>query len=1008
MHAAETKLQLLGRLTRRVAEHPRKTMLFVLLAVCTCALLAIGGLRFKSDRSDLISPDADFHRRWLEYCERFRETNELLILVESPTLPELVEARQWITGELEARDELFTHTMLQSTLEEWDTNAAPTAVEQLQSLESRYRLAAAVQQGARAGTPLHVFLGSMNQEIRSNSDIDSADIHGPNRGSLELTTRVADSLEKSLQAIDYSYQGVFPEQNERSEVFWDQANQAGQAFTRSPADAAGETVSTNGPFRELISVVPLETGNEGGEKYAPNLEELDRLLAAARQRFESAYIGVTGIPQLEHEEMQRSQGDMLLSSLASLTGVVLLLIFGFRGFLLPLACCITLACSMVWTLGFTTLAIGHLNILSMAFAAILVGLGIDFGIHLLSSYQHYRQEGWENNDALALASDTVGKGIITAAVTTSVAFLCAGLTDFPGVAELGIIAGGGVLLAGVATFCVFPAAVTLMGRAVDREAFARAEASPRAGLSQLLSAEPVRKLIAGRPLVILLGLSVPLTVISWQAWDWDTTGLTCRVKYDANLLNMQPENLPAVEAQDRLMDEQDGDVLYAVTWYNSREQALEQAERFRTLPTVGRVVEIASNETEQEETRFASAQTLLERASQLPAPPEHALPHNPAQVGQALEQLLSMLRQSAGVSETQLGLRLDHFLDTYSRQPFEIQIHILEAVEQDLVRALWSQIRLQTAALSQQFSEKQRVGEILTSRYLNDDGDWLLQIYPKENVWNDEQLAEFVQDIRQVDADVTGTPIQNFEASRQLKNSYLNAALYAALAIVLIVILDVTSFKTILRTWSISALVIATLYAIRTGAQTPGLAEVTVTQLFVAFVACVVLGSLLMERQQCLTGLLALCPPAIGALLMLGLMAEFNLQFTPANLIALPLVMGIGIDDGVHVIHDFRRSGKRYYMSANTWRALVLTTLTSVIGFGSLALASHRGLAGLGSVVVIGITSCLFASVVIVPALLSLVSRSSGAPFDSDEEPVIYPFRQTALDDPVQEKRKVA
>jgi len=997
MHAAETKLQLLGRLTRRVAEHPRKTMLIVLLAVCACALLAVGGLRFKSDRSDLISPDADFHRRWLEYCERFRETNELLILVESPSLEEMTEARQWIVGELEAREELFTHTMLHSTLEEWEQPDTTSTAEQLQALESRYRLAAAIQQRPEGGTPLHVLLASMNQEISRNEALPPNTSPGTNRNSLELTTRVTDSLEKSLRAIDYSYQGVFPDQDERQELFWN-SDRSGQAFTRSTA--AEQEISpeslVDGPFRELISVVPIETGITGGEKYAPNLEELDRLLAAARQRFSAAYIGVTGIPQLEHEEMQRSQGDMLLSSLASLTGVILLLIFGFRGFLLPLACCITLACSMIWTLGFTTLAIGHLNILSMAFAAILVGLGIDFGIHLLSSYQHYRQDGWDNATALGMASDTVGKGIVTAAVTTSVAFLCAGLTDFPGVAELGIIAGGGVLLAGVATFCVFPAAVTLMGRSVDREAFARAEDSPRAVLSQLLSAEPVRKLIAGRPLLILLGLSVPLAIVSWQAWDWDESGVTCRVHYDANLLNMQPEHLPAVEAQNRLLENRDGDVLYAVTWYNSREQALVQADRFRDLPTVGRVVEMASTETSAGESDLASVQSLLQTTSNLAAPPDHALPHNPAQVGQLLEQLLSQLRRAAGVSETQLGLRLDHFLDIYSRQPFEIQIHILEAVEQDLVRALWSQIRLHTAQLTEQFHEQQRLGEILTSRYLNDSGDWLLQIYPRQNIWNDASLAEFVQDIRQVDPDVTGTPIQNFEASRQLKNSYLNAALYAALAIVLVVVLDVTSLRTILKIWTASALVIAALYGIKIASQGPGLADVTVTQLFIAFVACVVLGSLLAERRPCLIGLLALFPPTIGALLMLGLMYEWGLQFTPANLIALPLVMGIGIDDGVHVIHDFRRSGRRYYMSANTWRALVLTTLTSVIGFGSLALASHRGLAGLGSVVVIGITSCLFASVVVLPALLSLVSRTSNEEADKDAEPVIYAFPRTA------------
>jgi predicted RND superfamily exporter protein len=105
-------------------------------------------------------------------------------------------------------------------------------------------------------------------------------------------------------------------------------------------------------------------------------------------------------------------------------------------------------------------------------------------------------------------------------------------------------------------------------------------------------------------------------------------------------------------------------------------------------------------------------------------------------------------------------------------------------------------------------------------------------------------------------------------------------------------------------------------------------------------------------------------------------MAIFEIDFNPANLIVLPLILGIGVDDGVHVVHDFRSQFGRaatYTMSGSTLNAIVLTSLTSMIGFGSMMVAAHRGLYSLGLVLVIGVGSCLFVSLVPLPALLSSI-----------------------------------
>ena len=108
---------------------------------------------------------------------------------------------------------------------------------------------------------------------------------------------------------------------------------------------------------------------------------------------------------------------------------------------------------------------------------------------------------------------------------------------------------------------------------------------------------------------------------------------------------------------------------------------------------------------------------------------------------------------------------------------------------------------------------------------------------------------------------------------------------------------------------------------------------------------------------------------------MFGILGYYGIDLNPANLIVLPLVLGIGVDDGVHVVHDFRLQRFRYRTSASTINAILLTSLTSMIGFGSMMVASHRGLYSVGLVLVIGVGSCLFVSLVTLPAILTLISN---------------------------------
>src|SRR5205807_6693737 len=183
---------------------------------------------------------------------------------------------------------------------------------------------------------------------------------------------------------------------------------------------------------------------------SPAIDKLREVLAEVGRRHPHARLSLTGIPILESDEMRSSQTAMFYASILSFVGVAALLVMGFRGLRYPILGNLVLLVGMAWSFGFTTLAVGHLNILSVSFAAMLIGIGIDYSTVYLLRYLECRHEGHDAERAVVETATSIGPGILTAAISSSAAFFCAVLTDFAGVAELGIIAGGGILICTVA------------------------------------------------------------------------------------------------------------------------------------------------------------------------------------------------------------------------------------------------------------------------------------------------------------------------------------------------------------------------------------------------------------------------------------------------------------------------------------------------------------------------------------------------------------------------------
>ncbi|HUG92903.1 MAG TPA: MMPL family transporter [Planctomycetaceae bacterium] len=940
------------------SRRPRATLCLVLVSAALAAGYSAVCLTFKTERADLIDPEADFHRRWIEFTRSFGDASDLVVVVEDDNPWRVRQALEDLGGRLERESELFTNVLYRHDTSRLRARGlqffSPRELEGgLRRLEA-YR---PVINGRWEQTRLE----SLLHRLRAQHDDDLS--RSPARGGGE--SRIFDQAAKLTESLarfladpaDFRspWPDLLPPRGRRSDPGGD------VVYLLNDDETMG--------FLKAVPVGPSQDFN-GKHKAIARLREL---IAEVRASHPSSRIGVTGIPVLEHDEMRRSQADMLMASIISFVGVGVILVVGFRGVRHPLLALLMLAIGMAWTFGYTTLAVGHLNILSVSFAVILIGLGVDFAIHYLARYLELRQHGHELRPALRDSSLTVGAGVVTAAVTTALAFFCATLTGFLGVAELGIIAGGGVLLCAVATFVVLPALVAL----------ADGNTEPRK-LPTPFEGRPLRWLLGRCPRIVMFASLAVVAGVGSQALSIREGGVVPRVRYDNNLLNLQAAGVESVDLQTRLFHNAGDSLLYAVSIADNPEEARALRAKFEALPTVDHVEDLASlvPAAPHSETRLL-IQAWRAELARLPdrAPILQGL--NPAAVGRLAEELYLSLRRSRHPTAEHIARTLDWFLDKFETLSVAQQTRFLHEFQARTSAALLGQLQALAGATDPRPLSLSDLPPSLISRFRSAEGKWLLQIYPKEEVWDEEPLARFVRDVRSVDPEATGTPLQNYEASKQIRESYETASLYALAMIFLVLLVDFLSGA---QKWAVllPPLALIAFGGLMLGARRTDVSPVVFVLAYVGLAGII---AAVLDFRNLRDALLAMLPPIGGGLVMFGIMGLAGVDLNPANLIVLPLILGIGVDNGVHVVHNFRAQPEGYRLSASTMNAIVLTAFTSMVGFGSMLVAAHRGLSSVGLVLVVGVGSCLFVSLVTLPAILTVLAGPTAADASRGAQP---------------------
>jgi uncharacterized protein len=885
--------------TRLILAFPVATIALSLAIAGAACYLTVTRLGYQTSRMDLLNPKSSYNRLWNEYIKEFGDEDDAVVVVEGPGRDQVVPVLEELSAALARDDRLFHAVLHEVDLRKIRSKGLHyLSPEELAGLDRFVSELGPILQGD--WSPLN--LNNMASGIAAQLEAGQGD-----------RAQVAAARDK-LQRLVASLVESFGQRRYQSP--WPQMPSSFAILSELNSDYL---LTKQGQLGFVL--LRLARGEDGFNHYTEATDALRALIAQVQARHPQTTIGLTGLPIMENDEMRSSQSSMIWASLVSMIGVGLLFVAGFGGARHALLANVVLLVGMAWAFGYVTLVVGHLNILSVTFTVTMIGIGIDFGVYYVARYLQLRSESKNCEAALLETARGAGPAITAGAISTAVAFFAAGFTNFKGVAELGIIAGGGLLLCALSELVLLPAGIYL----IDRSGWGVRMPRPL-GVHRWIA--PFLKF----PRFTLVA-TFCLTIVA-------STGLG-RLWYDNNLLNMQAQGLESVTLEKKLLAESGQSVWYALSIADSREELLARKAEFLKLSSVERTEEIVSLLPVDDEVKQPIIQRVQNRLASLPERPPLVAVDRPEKLGQILGKLQDLLTQSRGGEKP--VRQLEAVRDQLRRMPLSDCYAQLSRFQQEMAGDLLSRLHILKSIANPDPPALTDLPASLVDRFVGQHGKHLLKIFGRGDIWDTHALGHFVDEVRRVDPHVTGNPLQAHEASLEMKRSYQEAAVYSLLVILAVLVLDFKSLQ----------------YAI-----------------------------------------LAVMPLGIGVLQMFGLLGLLDIPLNPANLIALPLILGIGVDYGVHIVHEFREHEGPYCISPATAVAVLVDALTTLVGFGSLMIASHQGLQSLGRVLTLGVTCCLFTSLIMLPAFLTWATRHRKRP--SRPEPVL--LASPAFDQAIQEQ----
>lgn len=659
-----------------------------------------------------------------------------------------------------------------------------------------------------------------------------------------------------------------------------------------------------------------------------SMVETDRIinteLNQLRKTLPEVNIGTTGWIPLGRDEMESIGPFTQILTLVAVLLVFIALVWNYRNIVIPLLGMAPVGVGVVWSMGFYAVTVKQLNIFTSITMIVLIGLGIDFSIHMISRFYEERSKGKSLEDSLHGSIVLTGKGILTGGLTTAMAFLALQIGETKGVAELGFCAGSGVIITLISVFLILPSILVWRDRSLGKK-----NKVIRSRNFEFLGS--IAESIAHRRYIIFPIIIILAVVAIFLVHE--------KLEYEYNLLELEPKGLESIDLQYEIIDRYKMSMEMAFLTTASIEEARKLEKKLKKKAVVGEVDTISlvipqKDWIEKNDEIIAWLKGMLSKEIPLQVFTVAGTAELKEKLVLQIERLLDNMyeieelsyiggqdRVVAAIEQLTGGEKQDGLLVRMAER-FEKNRIDWSGIEKlanlfsgEMKKRIWPMVQNQGPITEDMLPEK-----MLNLYKSKKTGRYLVLIYPKKNLFEREALMRFNRIMERISPAISGSPKLILLMNDAVVKDGLKALVAAFIVILILLYVDFRSISTVL---------------------------------------------------------LAITPLFYGALIMLGVMVLLGIKMNMVNVVVLAVIIGIGVDDGVHLMHRWRDEGVGglKISAARVGHAILITSITTMIGFGSVGFYPHRGMASLGYVLFIGVGACFLTTILVLPAVASFLEK---------------------------------
>ncbi len=812
-----------------------------------------------TDINTLISPDLDWRKRDIQFEDAFDRERLILAVVEAPT-PELTNsAAKALAEKLSGDSAHFESVQPLGSGEFYEKNGLLFLPVQ--------EVAKTTGQLQQAAPLIEIMAG--DPSIRGLTGALETGLAGVKRGQLKL-----DSTERPFTLISQTVENVL---NQGNATFSWRELVSDKPLTDSEKRAFIE-------FKPILDYQALEPGKDATDAIRQAAKDLN---------FEGAYqarVRLTGPVPIANEEYATIQDGAIRNGIGTVLVVLVILWMALHSAKIIFAVFVNLFIGLSITTAVGLMMVGSLNLLSIAFAVLFVGLGVDFGIQYSVRYRSERFKNDNLSEALAQAARRAAVPLSLAAMATAAGFLCFLPTDYKGISELGEIAGAGMLVAFVSSITVLPAMLRLLNPPGESDPVGYAFLAP---VDRFLEDYRI-PIIVGTLLVAVAGL--PLLYF---------------MKFDFNPINLRNPKAESIATFLDLRKDPNTGANAINVMTNSDADAKKIEAKLEKLPEVLRVMSLDSFVPDDQPAKLK----LIAQAAKVLNPvlnPDSidAAPSDEENV-ESLKGSVETLRKAAGDAKGPGAVASRRLADALSKLAESDQATREKAQNVFVTPLKITLDQLKNTMQAQQITMKNLPPELVNA-WRAKDGLMRVEALPKGDPNDNDTLRKFASAVLVAEPTAIGGPVSILKSGDTVVKAFIHAGIWA------LVVISLLLWITLRR----------------------------ITDVLLTLVPLLVAGAVTLE----------IC-------VLIGLPLNF------ANIVALPLLLGIGVAFKIYYVTAWR-SGRTNLLQTSLTRAIFFSALTTATAFGILWLSSHPGTASMGKLLALSLVTTLAAVLLFQPALM--------------------------------------